>query len=100
MALRYKKFQDIHNADRELWQQFYSLCNEGKYDEAKTLYVDNLTQLTDKRFLNSCYAVCALNLTYLQKLEDSTFKQDKIQVSETPPANMTTGQIYFKIEEE
>lgn len=103
LTLIYTKYQDIHNEDRGLWNNFYKECNDGKYKEAKTLYVDYFKihkAVKTKRLMANYYNICARNLTYLQSLDEPTFKQDKIKVSTTPPEDITTGQIYFKIEEE
>lgn len=104
-VLEYRKCQDIHNKDRELWKGFYKDCSDGKYNEAKiryTNYFNNDLSIRSKRFFASNYNICAENLTKLQgkDFDDPTFKQDKIKVSATPPEDITTGQIYFKIEEE
>ncbi len=104
-VLEYKKYQDVHNKDRELWTNFYKDCSDGKYNEAQTRYTNyfnNDSSISSKRFMAEYYNICARNLTKLQgkDFDDPTFKQDKIKVSKTPPEQMTTGQIYFKIEEE
>lgn len=104
-VLKYKKYQDVHNKDKEIWINFYNDCNDGRYADAKDLYVEyfkNNESIKNKRFFASNYNICASNLTRLQgkDFDEPTFKQDKIKVSATPPEDITTGQIYFKIEEE
>lgn len=91
-------YQDIHLSDKEKW-------NDVQIDWANGNYADMLNalqnvQLAEKvinadMFGNICDAILALENQYF---DDDDFKADRIQVSATPPTNLTVGQVYFKLD--
>lgn len=99
MSFTYFKKEDIHNSQKIDWKKFYNFCFNGNYQGALDYYLSHAEKIANATYNESLYNTAANNLTYLQNLNDDTFKSDKIKVSKTPPGQMTKGQIYFKEEE-
>ena len=99
MSFNYFKKEDIHYSQKGYWKTFYNFCFNGNYQEALDYYRSKAEKIVNATYNESLYNMSANNLTYLQNLNDDTFKSDKIKVSKTPPGQMTKGQIYFKEEE-
>lgn len=91
------KVQDIHISDKSLYNQFVNYWNNGNYANAISLFNTNLSQLGSKGFTAQNINDIIDLLIDLQNNDDPTFKTEKIQFSPSPPAGMTSGQIYFKI---
>ena len=90
------KFEDIHLSDRALLEQFRTLWKQGSYDAA--FDVLKQTQLEDKQIIADTLNYLMRQTEALEQQSDPTFKQDKIKVSEEPPASIETGKLWFKIE--
>lgn len=86
-------YQDIHLADKTLWNQFFTLWNSGSYSVA--LNILSNAQLSEKFVNADSINNIQTQLTDLQNNSDPTFKSDRIKVSATPPV-LTSGQVYFK----
>ena len=89
------KYSDIDISKREDWGNFIELMQQGKYTEA-------LAVLQGTSFENIATIAAFWNTLFnyivnTEELKDDTFKSTKIQTSSTAPADLTTGQIYFKV---
>ena len=89
------KYSDIDISKREDWGNFIELMQQGKYTEA-------LAVLQGTSFENIATTAAFWNTLFnyivnTEELTDDTFKSTKIQTSSTTPADLTTGQIYFKV---
>lgn len=89
------KYQDIQLSDNTLLIQFEQAWSNGDYATAFNI-IDNNPQLDTKSFVADVINTLTANLTYLQNLNDPTFKADRIQTSATPPVDLQVGQVYFK----
>lgn len=89
------KYSDINISKREDWGNFIELMQQGKYIEA-------LAVLQGTSFENIATTAAFWNTLFnyivnTEELKDDTFKSTKIQTSSIAPADLTTGQIYFKV---
>ena len=89
------KYSDIDISKREDWGNFIELMQQGKYTEA-------LAVLQGTSFENIATTAAFWNTLFnyivnTEELKDDTFKSTKIQTSLAAPADLTTGQIYFKV---
>lgn len=89
------KYSDINISKRADWGSFIELMQQGKYTEA-------LAVLQGASFENIATTAAFWNTLFnyivnTEELKDDTFKLTKIQTSLTAPADLTTGQIYFKV---
>lgn len=89
------KYRDIDISKRENWGNFIELMQQGKYTEA-------LAVLQGTSFKNIATTAAFWNTLFnyivnTEELKDDTFKSTKIQTSLAAPADLTTGQIYFKV---
>ena len=89
------KYSDIDISRRENWLNFIDQMQQGKYTEA-------LAVLQGTSFENIATTAAFWNTLFnyivnTEELKDDTFKSTKIQTSSTAPADLTTGQIYFKV---
>ena len=89
------KYSDIDISKREDWGSFIELMQQGKYTEA-------LAVLQGTSFENIATTAAFWNTLFnyivnTEELKDDTFKSTKIQTSSTAPADLMTGQIYFKV---
>lgn len=91
------KYQDIQISDSTLWQQIKQAWADGQYSTAiellknsnlqnKVLNADVLNALTSK-------------LVEVQELNDPTYSADRIQVVRQAPEDMSTGEVYFEIQD-
>lgn len=89
------KYSDIDISKREDWRNFIELMQQGKYTEALAVLqgtsFENIA--TNALFWNTLFNY----IVNTEELKDDTFKSTKIQTSSTAPADLTTGQIYFKV---
>ena len=89
------KYSDIDISKREDWGNFIELMQQGKYTEALAVLqgtsFENIA--TNAAFWNTLFSY----IVNTEELKDDTFKSTKIQTSSTAPADLTTGQIYFKV---
>lgn len=89
------KYSDIDISKREDWENFIELMQQGKYTEALAVLqgtsFENIA--TNALFWNTLFNY----IVDTEELKDDTFKSTKIQTSSTAPADLTTGQIYFKV---
>ena len=89
------KYSDIDISKREDWGNFIELMQQGKYTEALAVLqgtsFENIA--TNAAFWNALFNY----IVNTEELKDDTFKSTKIQTSSTAPADLTTGQIYFKV---
>lgn len=89
------KYSDINISKRADWGNFIELMQQGKYTEA-------LAVLQGTSFENIATTAAFWNTLFnyivnTEELKDDTFKSTKIQTSLTAPADLMTGQIYFKV---
>lgn len=89
------KYSDINISKREDWGNFIELMQQGKYTEALAVLqgtsFENIA--TNALFWNTLFNY----IVNTEELKDDTFKSTKIQTSSIAPADLTTGQIYFKV---
>ena len=88
------KYQDIHLADKTKWRQFVELWQAGNVDAALNLLSD--TSLTDKVVNAEVLNAITSQIVSLEENDDSTFKDDIIKVSPTPPTGIKQGEVYFE----
>ena len=91
------KYQDMHLSDVDLNTQFKQYMSAGQYEAALAILQND--QLTDKTVVASLFNYVTGRIVEIQSTSDPTFKQDKIKVATQPPADMTSGQVYFKLKE-
>lgn len=91
------KYQNMHLADVDLNRQFKQYMTAGQYDAALAILQND--QLTDKTVVAALFNYVTSRIVEVQSTSDPTFKQDRIVVSTTPPSDMTSGQVYFKLKE-
>ena len=89
------KYQDMHLSDVELNTQFKQYMSTGQYEAALAILQND--QLTDKTVVAALFNYVTRRLIEVQSTSDLTFKQDVIKVATTPPSDMTSGQVYFKV---
>lgn len=88
------KFQDIQLTDKELWEQFQSLCQNGDYATALALLQN--TQLSNKALTADVFNAVTSYVVQIENLNDSSFKQDSIPCqSEQPIQNI--GEVWFEV---
>lgn len=89
------KYSDITISERENWRNFIDQMQRGEYAQA----LSNITSSTyDFIATNALFWNTLFNyIVNTEELKDDTFKSTKIQTSSTAPADLTTGQIYFKV---
>ena len=91
------KYQDIHIDDVGLNSQFKQYMSAGQYEAA--LAILQTDQLTDKTVVAALFNYVTSRIVAVQSMSDPTFKQDVIKVATQPPADITSGQVYFKLKE-
>lgn len=90
-------YQDIHLSDKAKWNGVQSDWANGSYASMLSKLQDAqlAEKITDSDMFGAiCDALLALENQYF---DDDDFKADRIQVSATPPAGLTVGQVYFKL---
>lgn len=89
------KYSDINISKREDWGNFIELMQQGKYTEALAVLQETSFEniATNAAFWNTLFNY----IVNTEELKDDTFKSTKIQTSSTAPADLTTGEIYFKV---
>ena len=90
------KVQDIQLADKELWGQFQSLCQNGNYASALTLLQN--AQLSNKALTADVLNTIASYIVQIENLNDPSFKQDKIPCQTEQPMQ-NTGEVWFQVTE-
>lgn len=91
------KYQNLHLSDVNLNTQFKQYMSAGQYEAALAILQND--QLTDKTVVAALFNYVTRRLIEVQSTSDPTFKQDVIKVSTTPPADIISGQVYFKLKE-
>lgn len=91
-------YQDIHLADKEKWNDIQADWNSDSYASMLTKLQD--VQLAEKVINSDMFGTICDDLLALenQYFGDDDFKADRIKVSATPPAGLTVGQVYFKLD--
>lgn len=89
-----KYFEDIHLSDKQTVDEYVSKINSGDIAEAHALVEgeDFENKQLNAKTLNYLFN----QMTIIQNLQDTDFKKDKIQISDTAPTGLTYGQVYFK----
>lgn len=90
------KYQDIHLTDKELLDRFKQLMNNGSYSDALKLMES--AQLKTKRIAEDSINELMRQVEALEQQQDPSFKQDKIKLAKTLPADMKVGEVYFNID--
>ena len=91
------KYQDMHLSDVELNKQFKEHIANKQYTEALAILQND--QLTDKTIISALFNYVASRIVEVQSTSDPDFKKDVIKVVTTPPADIASGQVYFKLKE-
>ena len=91
------RYQDLHLSDVDLNTQFKQYMSAGQYEAALAILQND--QLTDKTVVAALFNYVTSRIVAVQSMSDPTFKQDVIKVATQPPADMTSGQVYFKLKE-
>lgn len=89
------KYEDMHLADLDKWNQVKTLWNQGNFDAALAILQD--TSLTNKVVNAAVFNNITSTILSLEDNEDDTFKQDIIKVSATPPSGIKSGEVYFEV---
>ena len=87
-------YKDIQLTDKELWAQFQSLYQSGDYASALALLQN--TQLNNKALTADILNVLTDYIVQVERLNDSTFKTDKIPCQVNQPTQ-STGQVWFQV---
>lgn len=87
-------FEDIHLSDKSTVSQYVTKVNSGNIENAHTLVAgqDFENKQLNAKTLNYLFE----QMDIIQNSKDNTFKQNKIEVADTAPAGLKSGQIYFK----
>lgn len=88
-------YQDIHLEDKAIWNQLQIAWEQGDYTTA--LNVLKNASLADKQLNAAAINALTTELLILQSQADTGFKQDKIVVSDEPPADLADGKVYFRL---
>ena len=88
------KYEDIHLADKAKWRQFVTLWQAGNVDAALNLLAD--TSLGGKVVNAAALNAITNQIVSLEENDDTTFKDDIIKVSPTPPVGIKQGEVYFE----
>lgn len=91
------RYQDMHLSDVELNTKFKQYMANGQYADALNILKND--QLTDKMIVGALFNYVTTRIIDVQSISDPTFKQDRIKIAKTPPADMKKGQAYFKLKE-
>lgn len=88
-------FQDIHNSDFDKWKQFRQAVQDNDMITATAILEEyrNSAKILNAVVLNELFFV----IDELQGISDDDFKADRIQTATSAPADLATGQIYFKV---
>ena len=89
------KYQDLHLTDVDLNKQFKQYMNNGQYTDALNILKND--QLTDKTVIAELFNYVTSRIITVQSMSDPDFKKDVIKVATTPPPDITSGQVYFKV---
>ena len=88
------KYTDIQLTDKELWEQFQSLCQNDDYASALALLQN--TQLSNKALTADVLNAVASYIVQIENLNDSSFKQDSIPCQTEQPTQ-NTGEVWFEV---
>lgn len=88
------KYTDIQLTDKELWEQFQSLCQNGDYASALALLQN--TQLANKALTADVLNALTNYIVQIENTSDSSFKQDRIPCQVEQPTQ-NTGEIWFEV---
>ena len=88
------KYTDIQLTDKELWEQFQSLCQNGDYASALALLQN--TQLSNKALTADVLNAVTSYIVQIENLNDSGFKQDRILCQAEQPTQ-NTGEVWFEV---
>lgn len=89
------KYQDIHLADKSLWQQYQQYMQAGQTAQALAL-LEN-AQLADKGMTADVFNGLTTEMVRLENQgKDSTWSKSVIPMAKRAPAGMQSGDMYFK----
>ena len=88
-------YQDIHLADKELWNQLQTAWEQGDYTAA--LNVLKNASLSDKQLNAAAINALTTELLRLQAQSDPSFKTGQIVVASEPPSDLAVGKVYFRL---
>lgn len=89
------KYQDIHLADKSLWQQYQQYMQAGQTAQALAL-LEN-AQLADKGMTADVFNGLTTEMVRLENQgKDSTWSKSVIPMGIKPPGGMIHGGVYFK----
>ena len=89
------KYTDIQLTDKELWEQFQSLCQNGDYASALALLQN--TQLSNKGLTAEMLNALTDYIVQIQNTSDPSFKQDRIPCQAEQPTQQSVGEIWFEV---
>lgn len=90
------KYQDIHLADKSLWQQYQQYMQAGQTAQALAL-LENI-QLADKGLTADVFNGLTTEMVRLENQgKDSTWSKETIPMDFVAPSGLTSGNVYFKI---
>lgn len=91
-------YEDIHISDNELYQSFLEDISNGNYSSALNILSTN-DQLQKKAMSADNINLITSNLVYLQNLNynNTGLQKDRIEVSTSPPASITSGTVWYQI---
>lgn len=89
------KYQDIHLADKSLWQQYQQYMQTGQTAQALAL-LEN-AQLADKGMTADVFNGLTTEMVRLENQgKDSTWSKSVIPMAKRAPSGMQSGNMYFK----
>ena len=88
------KYTDIQLTDKELWEQFQSLCQNGDYVSALALLQN--TQLANKALTADVLNALTNYIVQIENTSDSSFKQYRIPCQVEQPTQ-NTGEVWFEV---
>lgn len=89
------KYQDIHLADKPLWQQYQQYMQAGQTAQALAL-LEN-AQLADKGMTADVFNGLTTEMVRLENQgKDSTWSKSVIPMAKRAPVGMQSGDMYFK----
>ena len=87
-------FQEIHLSDKTLRDNFVQYWKDGDYANCITILQN--VQLNNKKMIASIFNNITSDIVTLENNSDSSFKANKIIVSENAPSGLISGSVWFE----
>ena len=86
--------EELHLSDLSLRDDFIEYWKNNDYENA-SLILQNV-QLNNKKNIASVFNTITTNILTLENNSDPSFKSNKIKVSSSIPAGLSSGEIWFE----